>query len=300
MQGTSVLTPEDIQAVVEAVMQTEPMQWALSQMQAQSPEGAGAEVGEGGMGEVPDEGNPFGEEEAAPEGEVPAAAADAPAEPPAAAAPPEVPAEKKEPIRNAAGMRTAPTGAKTHYEAGGSADGDDTTPTGTAEGEMSTTPASSVDPKTQQYGKTGDVAKFSKMQSELADVKRRLEAAEKLTAKEAEKRVDAERYSALREKRFHYAFDLDKEVERCRYGKMNQAQFGEHLEAIDANYRPIPDGEVFVAADAGHSNPERPGVKERYSREHRDRALQIAERKAIKGEDVDYLEVLEQVAAGKL
>lgn len=110
-------------------------------------------------------------------------------------------------------------------------------------------------------------------------------------------RINAERYSQLVQLRQVYAFDLAKEVERCRYSRMSDEQFRDHLEMIRENYRPIPIGEriPWEAAPAGSDHE-----RERYSEDVRRRALAIAKRRKEAGEEVVYEELLEQVRAGKL
>ena len=54
--------------------------------------------------------------------------------------------------------------------------------------------------------------------------------------------VDRERYSKLSDLRKTRIFDLDTEYERCRYSKMNDQQFSDHILGIEQNYRLDPTG----------------------------------------------------------
>lgn len=110
-------------------------------------------------------------------------------------------------------------------------------------------------------------------------------------------RVNAERYSQLVQLRQIYAFDLEKEVERCRYSRMTDEQFREHLDVIRENYKRIPVGERLPPLGAAVELDE---SRERYSEEVRRRALEIAKRKKELGESCTYEEILEAVKAGKL
>jgi hypothetical protein len=110
-------------------------------------------------------------------------------------------------------------------------------------------------------------------------------------------RVNAERYSQLVQLRQIYAFDLEKEVERCRYSRMTDEQFREHLDVIRENYKRIPVGERLPPLGAAVELDE---SREKYSEEVRRRALEIAKRKKELGESCTYEEILEAVKAGKL
>jgi type IV secretory pathway VirB10-like protein len=145
--------------------------------------------------------------------------------------------------------------------------------------------------------------KYSRMAAELDQLRRQVAAVEGQLKQERTQRVNVERYSALAELRRTRLFDLDKEAERCDYAKMSDEQFAAHLETIEQNYREIPLGVPVPSFDlpAAHA-PGRPGAKadrEKYFKEVRDRALQIGKQRAMKGEDVDYQTILEEVAAGK-
>jgi hypothetical protein len=146
--------------------------------------------------------------------------------------------------------------------------------------------------------------KYSRMAGELSTLRGTMEKLRGQLDEERSRRVNTERYAALSDIRRTRLFDLDSEFELVKYGKMSDAEFGGHIERIGQNYREIPlDTSLptfdLPAAMGGH----RPGgaaAKEKYSREVSDKALAIAKRKAMRGEDVSYEEVLEQVANGEL
>lgn len=131
---------------------------------------------------------------------------------------------------------------------------------------------------------------LERQRTELETLRRDVEA-------ERSSRVNAERYSQLVQLRQAYAFDLDKEVERCRYSKMSDGQFKDHLAVIRENYRRIPVGERLPPLGAAVEPDE---ARERYGEEIRRRALEIAKRKKELGEACSYEEILEAVKAGKL
>lgn len=146
--------------------------------------------------------------------------------------------------------------------------------------------------------------KYSRLANELDQLRQKMAAVEGQLQQERAQRVSVERYSALAELRRTRLFDLDKEAERCDYSKMTNEQFAAHLDTIEANYREVPIGMAVPTFDlpAAHS-PSRPGAKaerEKYSKEVRDRALTIGKQRAMAGENVDYQQILNDVAAGKL
>lgn len=138
------------------------------------------------------------------------------------------------------------------------------------------------------------------LQDQLTEVRKQLDV-------ERGARVDAERYSSLAERRQYYVFELDDEVERCKYSKMSDEQFNDHLGVIETNYRPGPYGHSLPThtngtAEAAANAPDRPGSgvhREKYNAEHSDRARTICEAKATAGEEVDYAAVLASLQAGE-
>lgn len=90
----------------------------------------------------------------------------------------------------------------------------------------------------------------------LRDLKVRYQASEdKLKAVEARVQMaehtatNTVRQAKLKELRRNFKFDLDKQVEKCAADKMNDTQFGEHLDGIVENFQRIPvDLDLFVPA----------------------------------------------------
>ncbi|MBC7238550.1 MAG: hypothetical protein H5T71_00405, partial [Chloroflexi bacterium] len=110
---------------------------------------------------------------------------------------------------------------------------------------------------------------LERQRTELEKLRRDVEA-------ERAARVNAERYSQLVQLRQVYAFDLEKEVERCRYSRMTDEQFKDHLAIIRENYKQIPVGERLPPLGAAVELDE---SREKYSEEVLRRALEIAKRK---------------------
>ena len=295
--SSAMIGPEEVQQIVEALEQTDWVQWVKSQMQgeqganATSPEmtppapETGPELGEA-TGEMPEA--PPGMAPEAPPGMAPESPP--PAEPNGAGPPPGPPGEpEKEEMWK--------------YAADASIEDDNA--------ERPTTDAT-IDPDSPAPGSNGAVdmeedaaaAKYSRAGGRSAS-RRELSQLRAQLQTEVSKRIDAERYSVLFEERQGKAFDLDEEMERCQYSKMpRDEQFTDHLKAM-ANYRPIPTNvNVTTFDDAVTQNPHRPGNragnKERYSQDVRNRAFRHCESKAIAGEDVDYQEVIERMSSGQL
>lgn len=149
--------------------------------------------------------------------------------------------------------------------------------------------------------KDAPAVKYAKIFHAVNAMRSELDQAKAALEEERGKRVNVERYAALSERRQLYAFDLDKEAERCKYGKMSDPAFAEHLKMIEDNYRPIPINTHLPTFQV--PTPEAPGGKralEKYSKEHSDRAFAIAQERSLKGERVSYEAILADVAGGKL
>ena len=196
-------------------------------------------------------------------------------------------------------------GAMKPYAAG-SVDEDGTkAAAGDIDNEGGKPPKGSVDEGSDEgaapYGRIGLAEKYARLESQVAKLARDNAAIKQQLDIERGKRTNAERYTLLSTKRQFYAFDLDREVARCAYTKMSDAQFTEHLEDIDANYRPIPDGELYVPYDSDRYAPDKPGNgREAFSKAHSDRALKLCEAAAVAGKPTDYESVLAEIKAGKL
>ena len=287
-QGEGAMTnlqPDDVRMIVDAMEELDWVQWVKAKMAEEggnasfgdgtppepAPEAPAPEMGAeppmpGTEGPPPEMGGPPpGLDAGAPPPAAPPAPAAGPPEvpplaPPAAEGPPGPPEEEDDEQKYAAGAPKYP-------KAMGGA-------------------------KAMSYSRNAEIAG---LQSEVVALRAELNA-------ERGRREDAERYSALSERRRYKAFDLEREFDRCKYGTMSADQFSQHLEAIDENYQPIPlDLHVPTFDGAEARAPGRPGsgTVEKYSREVCERAGRLAAARAMRGEPVDYLEVLDQVASGK-
>ncbi len=158
----------------------------------------------------------------------------------------------------------------------------------------------SGDPDASTYGDAG-----AKGGTEIKKMSKRLEMMEKQLADERGKRIESERKAALMELAGEgFQIDVDKEVERCKYGKMTDEVFSDHCECIRENYQRVPFGVMLPTSTAfSGTSPEvskANGVgPHKYSKAHHDKAYAICEAAALKSEAVDYMEVLEKVATGK-
>jgi len=210
------------------------------------------------------------------------------------------------------------TGDQKKYQADGSADG--SSPESPAEG--------AVEPSNPGPAGTGSVsdtdgeasgayqdaqppAKFSRDRAELQQLRQELGQLKATLDEERGRRVDAERYSALADRRQAYVFDLDREMERCKYGRMSGEQFNEHLQAMEENYRPLPIGGILpthlpqtnAAAATAPGVPGHGANREHYSKERAAETLHVCERLVesgkVPGRDFTYEGVREQIEKGQ-
>jgi len=154
------------------------------------------------------------------------------------------------------------------------------------------------EPKKEDYA-MGDT--YGKAGHDIQDLQGKVESLEKQVDDERQKRVDAERYAALNDRRQHYCLDVDKEMERCKYGKMDGDQFSEHLQVIEDNYRRIPVGESLAVHGAGidamAARANAPGVNTegeaaKYAKEDSAEAIRICVAEAADGKTPDFDAVL--------
>jgi hypothetical protein len=292
---------------------------ATGEEEGAPPEGEGElpPEGEGEPGEIPAaepegeepppevEGEGEGEGEGLPEGEgEPAGEPVAATTPPPPEVPPEAPPKRF--AAEASGMHeSSPTTEKRKllldelnrkkphrkYAAEGSADGSGgkhpSLGTASVEGGG---PAGegSVEPNGERK-----TEKYSKMEERLA----RLEA-------ERVERIEQSRDQILQRLRYHRAFDVAKEVERCRYSKMSDDQFADHCQSIEDNYLRTDCNAPFPVMEEGQqprqkaaaSNTRKP---ERYTKEAADQAVKHVVSLREKGKAVRYEDVLEAVLDGK-
>lgn len=130
--------------------------------------------------------------------------------------------------------------------------------------------------------------KYSRLISEVELLKKQLE-------EERASRINAERYSQLVALRQVYAFDLQKEFERCRYPRMSDAAFEDHLNVIRENYRKIPVGEKLPPLGAAITVDE---PREKYSADIRKRARELVIAERERGREITFEEALEKVSKG--
>lgn len=84
--------------------------------------------------------------------------------------------------------------------------------------------------------------RYQELETKHVALASRVEAAEN-------KATNTVRVAKLKELRRNFKFDLDKQVEKCAADKMNDTQFGEHLDGIVENFQRIPiDLDLFVPA----------------------------------------------------
>jgi len=130
--------------------------------------------------------------------------------------------------------------------------------------------------------------KYARLEAEVEHLRTQLQ-------EEQAHRLNAERYSRLYELRQQFAFDLDKEVERCQAAKMTPEQFEDHVALIRENYQRLPVGHRLPAGQLPPSGAQ----SERYQKELAEKAVAICERMAMRGEKPDFQEVLEKLKNGQ-
>ena len=113
-------------------------------------------------------------------------------------------------------------------------------------------------------------------------------------------RINAERYGKLQRMVSEgVILDIDKEMKRLNYSKINDEGFESAVEFISDHATRMPTNLLIPTFDDVPSQSSSAG-REKYSKEQADRALKICEQKAIRGENVSYEATLAEVAAGRL
>lgn len=361
-EATSIMDPGELQQIVEAIMQTDVMQWAAAEMQKAATNNA----------TVP----PVDQPPPAPAAPVPAGsppgapvsppapeAGPPPAGPPPAPPGPPKPEDKEKdyttigPAQRRYEADDAPTGeyqtadqgdlggrkvehtlgtpvdqdnaSGKHYAADGSNDpdikqpakdptvmGDKGVATGSSDedsnvaaGTYQTANQGNLGGRTvehtegtpvQQGNASGDSTKYRLLENKLTLAEREIDVLKEKYHKEEERRIDSERLAALESKRMRFTFDVEKQFERCRYSKMSNEQFAQHVEMIDENFRPIPIDEqlpIGWADEAASHAPHKPGnTREKYSKEQSRKALDWCSRRAEKDLPQDYETALNSFA----
>lgn len=306
------LSPEDLNQIVDAIMQTEPIQWVVSQMGSEgtAPESVTPDgLGEGGLDAAPPEALPAPDMpggEPAPMGEpAPDAMGD-----PMDDAQMTSPEDQMQPyscddedydqmqaymagditddemMEYASGKRRKrrPGSRKKSYMADGSIDNSDAHPTGGGD----------IEPAQQNYARSRrDQARYSRLESKV----RRLEAHNR-NLQSQQKRIEldrerADRAATLTDLSRYHRMDDEKEIERCDPERMSREIYEDHLEVIRTNYEKLPIGIPAVyAPDLPHEARD----QDKYSKETVDKAKAyvLSERNA--GRDCDWRSALEHVA----
>ena len=146
----------------------------------------------------------------------------------------------------------------------------------------------------------GAPTQYSRVMAEVYQLRQANDRLQKQVDGETALRVNAERRQVLSAWNQHRAMNLTKEVERCKYGKMDDQAFVEHVEAIRDNYTPIPVGGSFPVPEEPGSLLEPPGGgKERYSKEVVNKAVKYCTDQQLAGKVVRYESALEAFAAGR-
>ncbi len=210
---------------------------------------------------------------------------------------------------------------KKKYEASGSVESDNVEQPGNASvepdnpgpsGEGSAGNDSGEGTGEYQESNGKEVVKFSRKEeqttSENYALRKELDSLRGRVDTERGKRVDAERMTALSQHSEFYNLDANEEIEHCRYGKMSDDQFGEHLVRIKTRYERRPHAALNTipthtegGAKAAAMAPDRPGggtARETYSKDASDAAFQVSQARAMRGEEPDYPGVLAAMKAG--
>lgn len=307
------LSPEDVRQIVDALEQLDWVQFVKQQM-SQGPHEAGEtpaheaaeEAGKPPASPAPPSPPPAAPPHAAPPAAAapPATPAAAPPHPPAQGhTPPAAPAPAKPPVGDQKKEKLA---AGCHqYSAEGSAEGDQPEKPGTASVTGVSDQPSGQAAEASVAGPLSDEeapAKYARILSDQQALKQEITALRDQLAREKGARTFAERYARLSGLRDTLVFDLDEEAELAR--DMGDEQFEKYAASLKRNcqrmpiFHDLPTAAGETLADA----PDRPGSKterERFSRDHSERALKYCKAKAAAGESVSYEQVLADLRAGK-
>jgi hypothetical protein len=274
----------DTNEIVNAILESEPMQWVLRKMQEEGQDPAAADPAAGDGGLPPANGAPVG---------------DAPAEP-------VDPAPVDEPAAPAAEDPAAPQPAADPAPAPAPAAEDPTT--GMADDEREEYASLSPDGQagymkararymgTAHYSKSAeDVANdrvlrenYERLEAEVVELRKERDTA-KADKRTAERR---ERYSKLREKGF--VLDVDKELERTK--SFDDAAYETHLTMIAENYQRAPLNEPAIPVEAS------PAASDAATEnKHREATAKAAERYCLEqrqaGNSITFAEALAHVKA---
>ena len=283
-KGQGMISPEDLDQIVEAILQTQPMQWVVQQMQ----------TGPTPADQPPDAAPPGPPDAAGAAPPVPPPAA-LPAAPAASTAPPEPDgdegAEGYEPDdedrdqfrRYMAGecdddeMKQYRAGRlsrwkhnrRKKYAADGSVAGDETSG---ASGDV-------ADPALMRLSRRADAARYSRLESEVAELRQKVKTAER-------EREMTDRYSRVSEARQTSAFDERKLQPFVDPAKYSREAFDQALDLATSSAEKIPVGVGLHIPRLVGDGPQ--SDKDRAARELSDRAKNIATRYAKDGKHISY------------
>lgn len=318
-ENSTMLTQDDIGQLVQAIQQTDVWQWVTNKMQEDGGNNSSANQGsepdmssippsqpipdnamQGGMPGSPPQGMAGGPPPAPP-------AAPAPGAPQAAGGSPP-PADRQKQSNNMAhgGMSRSAYAAGADDAMPDDDDDEDNRPMigedeedEDEEGKEGDTDVDNDEEAKQKYSRAGNrLPNTAQLVQLVQKLSKQLKRAEAQLNEERAHRIDAQRYSKLQQMVAEgVLIDCDKEMKRLNYSKASDEQFASAIEFINEHAQRMPTNLLIPTFDDA---PRSSGGAEKYSKENADRALRICEQKALKGESVDYVSVLSDVAAGRL
>ena len=141
------------------------------------------------------------------------------------------------------------------------------------------------------------VQQYSKLQRGLLDLTQKYSRLEGILGEERAKRVEAERELTFRGLELDgFVLDVRREKERCKYSKMSDEQFKDHVTAIKENYQFIGIGNALPSGEMPPHRTEATNGNERhlYSKEASKKALEFCTAEMNAGRDADYEAALEK------
>lgn len=327
--GNAMLAPEDLKAITDAFMQTEPMQWVVSQMQQGGSPGGQAP----GANPPPDAGGAPPQQNAGVDPMMAGGAAPMPMPIPAPTGaapipgqqpPPQNPQQyagddddedefvedgtdmeddEDEPPKQYAGRDgkrrrkvSGKSNPRMNYE-GNDVQG--------VEGQAPA-PGKVMNSEGQAAG-AGSVQGSEKYAKQFATMAKRIQALEGQVELERYGKENAQRLATIEGLKLEgYVVDSAKLMKRCSADRMNREMFAETVEDIRENYSKVPDGQLAIpdmpfpeTEKSWVSKEGRPEVAQ-YSRAISDKAMAICQAKMNSNETVDYGTILEAVAKGQM
>lgn len=282
------ISPQDVQQIVEALMQTAPMQWVQQQMaQGGDPNGAPPGPPPGAPPGAPPDGGPM-----------PNAGADPGAMPPG----PPPPGMGQPP-----GMGMPPGQPPKQY-AGDDEEEDDYDDEEFTPEDEDDLAGDTAPPKKNYGGHDGRRRKPRRTENySLSQMRSRITQLEQQAQVERYARVNAERRGYFATKTAEgYPVDIESEMQICSATAMSQQQFELYQRQFEATRQPVPLGHDLPDGTPRDLSPRKNfryvnGRAEisQYSLEESDRAFLIAQAEAAAGKTPDYQQILEEVHSGK-